>query len=269
MLKYFYILLLVLIFNWASGAIQVGMKIPATAEAGVAFNVQVSFSNVDVNGFARLMQEIPAGFTATPINIEGATFYFENNTVKLIWEKLPEKPKFTITYELKSSLKSNGEFALGKGQFDFQKESSSDKVEVKSKKINITKSTKPIVELPKEIKKDPLPTETKIEATTLKTPSKTTINSSNILFRVQFQASSAKQNINDLKQKYSIKENIYEEQVDGMFKYTYGDFKNIDEAKKSSSDFKTRTSVLNFVLAYENGKRISVKDALDKINAAK
>ncbi len=84
-----------------------------------------------------------------------------------------------------------------------------------------------------------------------------------ICFRVQIGSSANKLSPNFFKDNFGITEDIYEEQVDGQYKYTVGYFKTYQEARKHSEKI---TSVQGaFVTAYKDGKRIPLQDAINAV----
>lgn len=85
----------------------------------------------------------------------------------------------------------------------------------------------------------------------------------NVSFKVQVLATKIKMNVND-KQFKGIK--IYEYVHKGLYKYTSGEFKTLAEA------FAYRESILEigipeaFIVAFNNGERIGIKDAEELLN---
>jgi len=85
-----------------------------------------------------------------------------------------------------------------------------------------------------------------------------------VYFRVQIGSSGNKLSPNFFKDNFGITEQIYEEQVDGQYKYTVGQFKNYQDARKHSEKI---TSVQGaFVTAYKDGKRIPLQDAINAVD---
>ncbi len=74
-------------------------KAPETA--GGEFTVELTVDKGNLSGFAKLLEVLPAGFTATPIESAGASFSFADQKVRYIWVTLPAKPEFKISYKVK------------------------------------------------------------------------------------------------------------------------------------------------------------------------
>ena len=100
------------------GDVQVNQSIPENAAAGETFTVEINIEKEDRAGFAKWQQELPDGFIASPLETEGATFSFKNQTVKLIWMALPENENFTFSYEIKTDPTLSGSFELN-GKFSY------------------------------------------------------------------------------------------------------------------------------------------------------
>jgi len=68
-------------------------------------------------GFARVKEVIPAGFTATEIDSEGAVFKNVDNYVKFLWTSLPrDKESVTLKYRLIPETATDGDYQVN-GEF--------------------------------------------------------------------------------------------------------------------------------------------------------
>jgi hypothetical protein len=76
-------------------------SIPAIIKAGSEFIVEIEINKGNIEGFAKLQQELPEGYTATAIENKGASFTFSEQKVKFIWISLPSEEKFTLSYKVK------------------------------------------------------------------------------------------------------------------------------------------------------------------------
>ncbi len=86
-----------------------------------------------------------------------------------------------------------------------------------------------------------------------------------IYFRVQVLATRNPVQIESYIRKHHIPGKIYREEVNGLFKYTTGTFTLYKDARAFVSHLKETTDIDSaFVTAYDNGKRISVREALDR-----
>ncbi len=102
---------------------------------------------------------------------------------------------------------------------------------------------------------------TKTESTT---PYKSQI-SSGIYYRVQILAVSRKvSNLKSLKTKYNISGDIYEDYSGGIYRYSTGIFSTYNEALIYARSLKNRGISDAFVVAYENGHKISITSEMKK-----
>ncbi|MCD6201562.1 MAG: hypothetical protein J7K46_07130 [Bacteroidales bacterium] len=86
-----------------------------------------------------------------------------------------------------------------------------------------------------------------------------------IYFRVQVLASRNPVQIESYIRKHHIPGKIYREKVNGLYKYTTGTFALYQDARAFARHLKEVTDIDSaFVTAYDNGKRISVREALDR-----
>lgn len=89
---------------------------------GEEFVVEVKVEKGDIEGFAKYQLDIPKGLIAEQIEVLGATFTFDEGTIKIIWLALPSKNEFTFTYKIKVPEDfSNQTFSL-EGRFSYLEE---------------------------------------------------------------------------------------------------------------------------------------------------
>jgi hypothetical protein len=115
MLKYFILVvntLAVIIYNLILGdGVGLSAKIPSSAAPGTDFEIEVTVKKLGVSGFAKLQVDLPGGLTATEMESKGASFTFNNHSVKYIWTALPSEEEFTIKFKV-----SSHPAIMGKGQ---------------------------------------------------------------------------------------------------------------------------------------------------------
>ncbi len=83
-----------------------------------------------------------------------------------------------------------------------------------------------------------------------------------IVFRVQVGAGQNAGSEGYLKQKYSIAEEIYSEQIDGVYKYTVGNYSKFSDAKDYRDKVRSSGAEGAFIVSYNNGARIPLQEAL-------
>jgi len=85
---------------------------------------------------------------------------------------------------------------------------------------------------------------------------------SSISFKIQLAALPQKSALNSIAKEFEITEKeITEEKHNGLFKYTYGEFPSLAEARKKMNANKHMKSK-SFVAGYRNGKRIDLEEAI-------
>jgi hypothetical protein len=87
-------------------------------------------------------------------------------------------------------------------------------------------------------------------------------SSSGVVYRVQIAAMSRRVPVSYYQSTYSISETINLEQIEGLNKYTVGNFNEYQSARDHRETVKNKGVQGPFVAAYSNGKRITVQEAL-------
>ncbi len=112
-------LILALIANVIFGeGVKVTQNSPDRVDPESEFEIELIINKTDVSGFAKIVQELPEGFTAEAIETQGASFTFNDNKVKLIWMALPEADEFSIKYRVTLSDEVEGNKILS-GKFSY------------------------------------------------------------------------------------------------------------------------------------------------------
>jgi hypothetical protein len=110
--------------HWFAGTVTMDETAPASAKAGSEFTVQVKISKGSIGGFARFQDELPEGFTATPIETKGADFRFEAQKVKFIWTSLPADADFEVSYKVTVANTASGDKTIS-SKFSYIEDSQS------------------------------------------------------------------------------------------------------------------------------------------------
>lgn len=63
--------------------------------------IEVTVNKGNLSGFAKLMETLPAGYTATAIESKEAAFTFADQKVKYVWVSMPSVPEFKVSYKIK------------------------------------------------------------------------------------------------------------------------------------------------------------------------
>ncbi|MFT6947204.1 MAG: hypothetical protein ACJARP_001627 [Vicingaceae bacterium] len=103
------------------GDVSIEQKMQDTIAPGDTLNVTLEITKGDREGFAKWQQTIPEGFIASSVEMNGATFSFKNQQIKIIWMELPMSETFSIKYKIETSPAVFGEHNL-MGKFSFIEE---------------------------------------------------------------------------------------------------------------------------------------------------
>lgn len=300
-------------------------NLPATAAPGSTHKVELTVSKPGITGFAKLQQELPAGFTATPAETANSTFSFKDKKVKYLWMALPSEDEFTVSYNLTIEAGVSGTQVFD-GAFSYIKDNETQKfsfqeiikVEAGASQPEQQVTTvdpatnKPVVEEePKEEEPVASNDNSQAEADAKKAeeqrkaeearrkqeeadmkkaeeerkkreaeekkataaketpkksePSKSANTADGLIFRVQIAAThNANSTANDFAQKYNISDQVYREDHEGWIKFTVGEFSSYTAAHTFRSSLRDNNGCEGaFVTAYNNGTRITTREALD------
>jgi len=138
MIKYLVLLLNFigfLLVDFLFGDLAITINAPAEINAGSSFTVEVTISKSDLKGFARYYQELPIGYSATPLNTQNGAFTFKDQKVKLLWNpQLPSDSTFTISYSIKVDPTAEGTLTLG-GSFSYLQENEMKTLNIPAKTV--------------------------------------------------------------------------------------------------------------------------------------
>jgi hypothetical protein len=73
-------------------------RVPSTV--GADFVVELDINKGNLTGFAKLLETLPAGFTAVSGESKGASFSFSDQKVKFVWVSMPTETEFKVTYKV-------------------------------------------------------------------------------------------------------------------------------------------------------------------------
>lgn len=116
--------------------VTVQQQIPSNIPVGTGFVISMTINKGDLNGFARLHQTLPAGYTAEPIDAWNARFQQDGQDVKFIWMELPEPASFTVSYRVTPQVPTTEPFRIG-GVFSYVKDNHTVRLPIQSSEVNI------------------------------------------------------------------------------------------------------------------------------------
>lgn len=111
---------------------------PEQVNAGSDFTVRVTIKKTNIERFARFVQEMPIGFTASEGDSKNAMFSFKDQQAKFLWipGSLPKEDEFTFTYKIHVDEQMFGKVELG-GQFIYIKDNDRVTLDLTPKVITI------------------------------------------------------------------------------------------------------------------------------------
>lgn len=142
----FNILILVFFQNIFNNGVSINTVMPAKADPGSEFNVEVTVNKSQITGFAKLQFELPEGCSAELVESKGASFTFKDQKAKFIWMSLPPEETFNLTFKVKVDASVSGEKTVI-GEFSYLENNEKRTLQIEEKKIMIGEE-KPVVPPP-------------------------------------------------------------------------------------------------------------------------
>lgn len=254
------------------------------------FKVELSFTKKHIDGFAKLTETIPNGFSATQDKVQGAVFSVEANEVKLLWLSVPIENEFTVSYFIQANATANNGENTITGVLSYLDEEDTKKINVPSTsfelnaiedqtvKTNTIENTaeettesetsnqeqslqnkvdEEVVTLNKKEKEEVAKEEPTEPTKVTNTPSPET----GIAYKVQVGAFRENISIAKFKKKFNLSEKIDLENHEGWSKLTTGSFNEYKAAQDKRNNVRNNVKTA-FVTAYNKGNRITVQEAL-------
>lgn len=238
--------------------------------------VEIEINKGNIAGFAKIEETIPEGFTASGLQTNGGVFSFSEQKAKILWMSIPQEQKFKVSYKIIVPAGSTGNNNIDGVLAYLENE--------ETKKVVVTGA---ILTLDKEQVTAGIPIDTGVTAISpeLKTEPETTVAAENgavektpeaiipeapaagvtgkIDYKVQIAALKKAVNVEIFKTAYKVKEEISAETHEGWNKYTVGLFNEYKKARDHRVNTTENTKIKGpFVTAYNDGKRITVQEAL-------
>lgn len=273
-------------------------KVPTNV--GSEFTVELNINKGNLSGFAKLLETLPAGFTAVSGESKGASFSFSDQKVKFVWVSMPSETEFKVSYKVTVSAEQGSVHAID-GVFSYIENDETKKFTIPTSPIGVGPNA--VVNPPlavTETKKEETPVaivEKKEEPavavdnlssktsgvnvvpetpTTVNTPTVTPtqdntrvlsatnvpIPQGDVNYRVQIAALHRAVEASVLATRYNLYEPVITEMAQGFTKYTVGSHKEYKSAHDARETMKNKGVVGPFVTAYNTGKRITVQEAL-------
>ena len=238
-------------------AVTASRTIVGSPEAGMEFTVEVNVMKDGMKGFARVQETLPAGLTAMSLENKGGTFSFIDGKVKIIWDNLPAEEELKVSYRIAVSDNASGDMTIN-GSFSYVDNNDPQKAEIAATTISVKPKT--------TMATNTNTTSTTPDNTTQTPPDNTTVattSSNKVDYKVQICAlSKVQRSTSYFESKYGISGKVGMEFHEGWKKYTSGKYSQYKDARDYRETVRIKGIESPFVTAYNNGKRITVQEAL-------
>jgi hypothetical protein len=270
---------------------------PYPSKTGNDIFVDILVYKKAMNKFAKIEETIPDGFEAKSLESRDGLFTFKDGVAKFVWMNLPDVPGFKVTYRLiPGPGKTINDLAIT-GVMSYIQEGRNIEVEIIQQDVDLSGVTdenvesmvaaisqgktlpvaqaeteKVVEKTPVEKKppppppaKDPVVKETQSTARTgtSRIPASQQLPVyDGVYFRVQLAAMKRFQDAEGTFSSYRLSRPVLVEQHRGLYKYSVGSFTTYSQAQAFKNSVLTRGISGAFIVAYRNGKRIDVMDAL-------
>ncbi len=266
------------------GTVQEGIVRQIDIQGNVA-NITVTVNKKGVGGsFAKIEENLPAGFEAIATNDAGSVFTFTDNKAKFLWVNFPKDSLMTITYKVMKNDASdiNPDELTIKGVFSYLDGTETKEIPVidatpnsqnilaetqdntqNGQNITETRNNEEHNTVKEETDNQSIAEEQKNTGTEQE-QSYSEPEKNPVFFRVQICAlSKKKRSIYYVKRVYKVKKKVYLEEHEGWRKYTTGKFVTYKSARDYRNFLWKRTPAKDaFITAYNNGSRVTVQEAL-------
>jgi len=224
------------------------------AYAGGFFVVKIRIERRSLDSFFMIEQELPKGMEAYGLESQGAQFEFEEGKVTYSWLRLPKEEEIQVMFKVKvpSDMRGRQEF---QGSYYY-----------------ILNEEKQIFNLPTvgiDVVEHVSATDTEAERSYMgivnndasSRPAYLSTETDQLEFKIQILSSTVRLNRDSIRTSYKIKDKVTEENYNGLYKYTVGNFKTYEQARL----YKDKLSLqryIPFVIAYNKGTRITLGEAM-------
>ncbi len=247
---------------------------------GNNYKVTVKINQTNLDGFAKFVDIVPSGFTASTDNPEGGIFSFSDGEAKILWMAAPKKAEFSVSYFIEPTDAKQGSYTIS-GTFSYLENDLTSKHNINSSTFNFNTQTiaqtettvsneqQPIIEktpaIVEPVKQEKLKTPV-VEKQPVKENTKSNITSvpsaeKGVTYKVQVGAGHQTVSNSYFASKFNLTDAVSTESHEGWIKYIVGKYTEYQQARDKRN--MVRNNVKNaFVTAYNQGKRITVQEAL-------
>jgi hypothetical protein len=253
------------------------------------YKVTVTVNKSNINGFAKITEIVPEGFVAVENESLGGIFSFKDQEAKVLWMALPTSDEFVISYDIESITAANGDYPIT-GNISYLENDITQRHDMEPTTFNLNVE-EPIAVVEEETIEEPENTlqesvEESIEETAVEvvkeeveTPVEevvveekevvepveeitTTPNpETGVSYKVQVAALRTQMATETFSKIFKITKPINIESHEGWSKYIIGSHNAYKAARDERNVIRAKVKRA-FVTAYNQGKRITVQEAL-------
>ncbi len=222
-------------------------EMPVMIYSGDEFVVNLIINKYNIKQSGKVIQYFPVGFLPSTTTLTNGDFNFEDQTLTISWDELPDTSIFTTSYKVLTDSLSTGNFLIsGKFIYIYQNE---------EKFIDFENIIK--IEQSEKLSKEQIEYQVGEEVVVI-------IPAHDIEYRVQIRAKLGKKLSNTwLANKYKLDQIIKEDFYNGYYIYTLGSFPTYEAAFKYRDELIATNKIYgSFVVGFKNGKRINIKELI-------
>jgi hypothetical protein len=247
---------------------------------GNAFKVSMKIAHTNLEGFAKIVETIPTGFTAEIIDSKGGVFSFKDNEAKILWMAAPVTKEFEVAYKLIAVDATPNSYTVN-GAFSYLDNDVTQKYIINSSDFTLSKtSEEPIAssieesieeEVFEEVAEEPTIKEEEVIEVVDETPVAEVVNTKKVTstpnpetgvsYKVQVGAGHQKVSKNYFVNKFNLTDPVATENHEGWIKYIVGSYSEYKAARDKRNNVRNNVKTA-FVTAYNQGSRITVQEAL-------
>ncbi len=252
------------------------------------YKVTTKITKKGIQGFAKITELIPEGFTALEDQSQGGVFSFKEKEAKILWLAMPKGESYEVSYFIEAKPNTINKTYEVSGYFSYLKDDETQKYTIGKTTFSLNREAvvaeepikeeptvkeEPIVEVKEEPTVDEEPiVEVKEKPTTNNTRKEEPENKGNkvtsipnpettVTYKVQVGAGHQTVANNYFALKFNLKDNVNTETHEGWIKYIVGSFNEYKSARDKRNEVRNNVRTA-FVTAYNAGKRITVQEAL-------
>jgi hypothetical protein len=258
-----------------------------TAISATEFQVDIRISGNTIEGFAKIVETVPANCKTEKIQDAGSVVTQEKNSIKFVWFEIPQSPVVDVSYKIscltppasplaitgKLSYVQNStpkELAISTGSESTQQLAQNPPKDEPKNTGNTTVTNPEKTEPPKDVaQNNPTPAEPKKQSPPVKKEQEKAVANvpapeTGISYKVQILAAHRVVNKTYFQQKHGFSDAFNIENHEGWVKYTTGRYNEYRQARDAREQITRDHNSLPgpFVTAYNDGERITVQEAL-------